>query len=310
MPPLHLPGLLPALSLTFASLFPIASCMCYVSNGSAVLNWGSDSVYQPCSRDSSNPLSTICCAINRSNPPGGNIANGFTQDICLPSGLCQNILVNADGDTVYAYWRDYCTVNDYTSSKCLDVCTGNGEASPGGTAEVTPCGANNTVTKWCCGQNNTACCFEDSAQNIPVSLGVSSTSSSSASSSSTSSSSTSSSSTTTSASATTTTISTPSSTTSSNSNNNNTGLTTGDKAGIGVGIAGGAVLFVGLGLSIAWFRRRRKEKPAAYELRTPQGAYSDAPKYAQFSPAPLSEMGGREPSEMAAEEERRPVEMA
>jgi len=126
MPPLRLPGLLPALSLTLASLFPIASCMCYVSNGSAVLNWGSNSIYQPCSRDSSNPLSTICCAINRSNPPGGNIANGFTQDICLPSGLCQNILVDANGDTVYAYWRDYCTVNDYTSSKCLDVCTGNG----------------------------------------------------------------------------------------------------------------------------------------------------------------------------------------
>ena len=126
MPPLRLPGLLPALSLTLASLFPIASCMCYVSNGSAVLNWGSNSVYQPCSKDSSNPLSTICCAINRDNPSGGNIANGFTQDICLPSGLCQNILVDANGDTVYAYWRDYCTVNDYTSSKCLDVCTGKG----------------------------------------------------------------------------------------------------------------------------------------------------------------------------------------
>lgn len=298
MPPLRLPGLLPALSLTLASLFPIASCMCYVSNGSAVLNWGSNSAYQPCSRDSSNPLSTICCAINRSNPPGGNIANGFTQDICLPSGLCQNILVDANGDTVYTYWRDYCTVNDYTSSKCLDVCTGNGEASADGTAEVTPCGTNDTVTKWCCDHNNTACCFEDSAQNIPVSLGVSSTSSSS---------------TTTSASATTTTIPTPSSTTSSNSNNNNTGLTTGDKAGIGVGVAGGAVLFVGLGLSIAWFQRRRKEKPAANELHMPQGAYSDAPKYAQFGPTPLSEMGGVEVSEMAAEEgaeERRPVEMA
>jgi len=45
----------------------------------------------------------------------------------------------------------------------------------------------------------------------------------------------------------------------------------------------------------------------------PQGAYSDAPKYAQFGPAPLSEMGGGEVNEMAAEEgaeERRPVEMA
>ena len=126
MPPLRLPGLLPTLSLTLASLFPITLCMCYVSNGSAVLNWGPNSVYQPCSNDSSNPLSTICCAINRSNPSGGNVANGFTQDICLPSGLCKNILVDANGDTVYAYWRDYCTVIDYTSSKCLDVCTGNG----------------------------------------------------------------------------------------------------------------------------------------------------------------------------------------
>ena len=36
------------------------------------------------------------------------------------------------------------------------------EASADGTAEVTPCGTNDTVTKWCCGHNNTACCFEDS----------------------------------------------------------------------------------------------------------------------------------------------------
>lgn len=281
MPPLRLPGLFPALSLTLASLFPIVSCMCYSSNGSAVLNWGPDSVYQPCSNDSSNPLSTICCAINRSNPSGGNIANGFTQDICLPSGLCQNILVDANGDTVYAYWRDFCTVNDYKSSKCLDVCTGNGqEASAGGTAELTPCGINDTVTKWCCGHNNTACCFEDSAQNIPVFLGISSTTS-------------------TPTSASITTTSPPP--TASSSTSSNSGLTTGDKAGIGVGVASGVLFFIGLGLSIACFRPRRKEKPAAYELHTPQGAYSDAPKYAQFSPAPLSELGGGEVSELAAE---------
>ena len=126
MPSLRLPGLLFSLSLTFASLFSIASCMCYVPNGSAVLNWGPNSAFQPCSHDPSDPLSTICCALNRANPSGGSIFYGPTQDICLPSGLCQNILIDANGDTVYEYWRDYCTVDDYTSSKCLDVCTGNG----------------------------------------------------------------------------------------------------------------------------------------------------------------------------------------
>jgi hypothetical protein len=36
----------------------------------------------------------------------------------------------------------------------------------------------------------------------------------------------------------------------------------------------------------------------------PQGAHSNAPKYAQFSPTPLSGMGGGEASELVAEEGR------
>lgn len=101
-------------------------CMCYAQNGSAVFNWGPRSIYQPCSNDTSNPLSTICCATNRSNPPGGSIDDGFTADICLPSGLCQNILTDSDGSTVYSYWRDYCTDSEWREGKCLSVCTGDG----------------------------------------------------------------------------------------------------------------------------------------------------------------------------------------
>ena len=49
---------------------------CYLPNGTTVPGWSSASVYQPCSQDSTNPLSSICCATNRNNPSGGSIKNG------------------------------------------------------------------------------------------------------------------------------------------------------------------------------------------------------------------------------------------
>lgn len=118
----------PSFPIIFLLSFLVSqvSCMCYAANGSAVWNWGPESIYQPCSNDSSNPLSTICCATNRANPPGGSISDGFTADICLPSGLCQNILTDEDGTVLYAYWRDYCTISQWTKDKCLKVCTGDG----------------------------------------------------------------------------------------------------------------------------------------------------------------------------------------
>ncbi|OCL12977.1 hypothetical protein AOQ84DRAFT_226595 [Glonium stellatum] len=295
MPSFQLPGLLPALSLTAALLLPFASCMCYVSNGSAVLNWGPDSVYQPCSDDSSNPLSTICCAINRPNPSGGNITNGFTQDTCLPSGLCENISTDKNGNIVYAYWRDYCTVSDYTSSKCLDVCTGYGQASSDGTAELTPCGTGNNVTKWCCGHGNTACCSEDSVLNIPISLGVSSASSSVSSSVTTSITSS------TTPPTSTSTAEFPFNTTPPPLPSTSTGLTTASKAGIGVGAAAGAIFFIGLSIWVGLFLRRKK-KTEAYELQSQQASYGEAPKDAQVSTTPLPELGGREVGELAGEE--------
>ncbi|OCK85272.1 hypothetical protein K432DRAFT_287065 [Lepidopterella palustris CBS 459.81] len=90
----------------------------------------SDSIYQPCSNDHSNLLSTVCCATNQPNSPGKNIANGFTQDICLLSSLCKNILTDANGEILYAYGKGYCTTNDYKSTKCPDVCTEDDFSAP------------------------------------------------------------------------------------------------------------------------------------------------------------------------------------
>jgi hypothetical protein len=41
----------------------------------------------PCSAPG---LSTICCATNRTNPPGGDASAGETRDECLPNGVCRN----------------------------------------------------------------------------------------------------------------------------------------------------------------------------------------------------------------------------
>lgn len=57
---------------------------CYFANGTALPNRPGYLQYQACNG------SSICCGLNRSNPPNGDRADGFTMDECLPNGLCQN----------------------------------------------------------------------------------------------------------------------------------------------------------------------------------------------------------------------------
>ncbi|EED22200.1 hypothetical protein TSTA_094460 [Talaromyces stipitatus ATCC 10500] len=95
--------------------------VCYRLNGDSV----SDPIFQPCG----NPGTTsMCCATNRTNPSGGNYDNGYTADVCLENGICQNkiFVTYEDGDTtlVTLYYRDYCTSSNWTKDGgCLNVCT-------------------------------------------------------------------------------------------------------------------------------------------------------------------------------------------
>lgn len=94
------------------------TAVCYDPSGDSV----SDPSFQPCGN-------SMCCATNRTNPPGGNYDHGFTADQCLENGLCENkIQVNyEDGDTglVTLYYREYCTSSNWTNNAGgrLDVCT-------------------------------------------------------------------------------------------------------------------------------------------------------------------------------------------
>lgn len=75
---------------------PTSSQQCYYPSGNKT-----STAYQPCSKNSADPLSTICC-----NPDLG--------DTCLPNGLC---LVSGG-----YFWRKFCTQEDWTGGKCLDAC--------------------------------------------------------------------------------------------------------------------------------------------------------------------------------------------
>jgi hypothetical protein len=68
---------------------------CRFKNGTALPSEGFYNCYQPC------PGSSVCCALNRDNTPGGNVSLGLTRDECLPNGLCQN---RATGRKVATQW--------------------------------------------------------------------------------------------------------------------------------------------------------------------------------------------------------------
>lgn len=106
---------------TLLAFISTAATVCYDPNGDTK----SDPIFQPCGNSGT---TSMCCASNRSNPSGGNYANGLTADVCLENGLCENkIFVTYDqGETtlVTLYYRDYCTSSNWkTGGGCLNVCT-------------------------------------------------------------------------------------------------------------------------------------------------------------------------------------------
>lgn len=108
---------------TLFILLPSAAYgVCYYPNGESV----SDPAYQPCVSYAGS--TSMCCATNRTNPSGGNLANGNTVDICLENGLCEDDYSYTDdnGTTIKVtqYYRDFCTSTDWTTNDaCLNVCT-------------------------------------------------------------------------------------------------------------------------------------------------------------------------------------------
>lgn len=95
---------------------------CYHPNGLIQ----TDAYHAPCSDVLNNPLNTMCCAIDRKNPSGGVITDGYSADICLPNGLCkQSWKDNENSTTSTSYYREECTVKDWKSGKCLAVCLSN-----------------------------------------------------------------------------------------------------------------------------------------------------------------------------------------
>ncbi|KAF2473535.1 uncharacterized protein BDR25DRAFT_123754 [Lindgomyces ingoldianus] len=132
-----------------APIIPRALAKCYFSNGTIV----TDPIYEACPN-----VPTVCCALNRSNPPGGDIADGETADECLPNGVCQNRFVS-NGSSYTRYYRDYCTEPNWESGKCLNICIENALSVP-----IAPCNKTSTSKNWCCGPDRD-CCSKDS--NLP-----------------------------------------------------------------------------------------------------------------------------------------------
>ncbi|EAW22134.1 uncharacterized protein NFIA_008110 [Aspergillus fischeri NRRL 181] len=245
----------PSKKLVFLSLFSLAispvSSTCYYPNGTA------DDHYQPCSRVQG--VNGMCCALDRTNSPGGPDSKGFTADICLENGLCQNIVQKVStGQMVYTYWRTLCTSADWSTNGCLNVCTG-GEVYPGHTVPLTPCENTPESKTWCCGQNNTACCGTSEAITLAPTLavGLVASTSTAASTSVSTVSPSSSSSATTAASVPSTAIS------ASASQPRDSSLSTGAKVGIGIGVGVGSVAVFGAlaVLLVRWRRRVSSRRP-------------------------------------------------
>jgi hypothetical protein len=174
--------------LSLLQLFTVhhVQAQCYLPNGTVT----TDLYHNRCTNDTSNPLNTICCAVDRAPLPGTYTENGYTKDECLDSGICRNRYEDADGRRGVTYWREECTEKDWRSGKCLNVCTDDvslvhyttprpnkreslklppeQEADVrqvnGGTHEMTPCDGTANSTTWCCG-NSASCC-----ETLPITI--------------------------------------------------------------------------------------------------------------------------------------------
>ncbi|OJJ07740.1 hypothetical protein ASPVEDRAFT_88981 [Aspergillus versicolor CBS 583.65] len=208
------------LLLFMSFLLTTAKAKCYYPNGDSE----NGLEHQPCI--SVEGQESFCCSLNRTNPPGGSLDDGYTVDFCMKNGLCKNV---ADGDTV-TYFRSMCSTPEWPEANCLDPCRGS---DTGATPPMTPCDGTENSTVWCCG-DKADCCGTTSAVTIaPVLAAVASASSPS-----------------------TSATATPSDTPSTPSTADSSSLSTGAMAGIGVGaVIGTMVILAGLGYF--WMRHRK-----------------------------------------------------
>ncbi|KAH8698473.1 hypothetical protein BGW36DRAFT_426180 [Talaromyces proteolyticus] len=124
---------------------------------------------------------SMCCATNRASPPGADatgIYNSSTRDICLSNGLCENVFHDTTTEAVESlYWRNSCSNESWEDGNCLNECMEEGAS------EMTPCDkeAGGNSTTWCCGHANTSCCESNPITLSPTLYRFSSTTSASAS---------------------------------------------------------------------------------------------------------------------------------
>ncbi|OKL58595.1 hypothetical protein UA08_06286 [Talaromyces atroroseus] len=266
------------LKIYSAFLFaPLAMAVCYYPNGYSE----SSAEYQPCYNDTGR--TSMCCGFNRTNPSGGSRSDGATADICLPNGLCENDWTTTDdnGTTTMntAYFRDQCTVSDWTDAGCLNVCTSQTNPGIGSSSDwaiLTPCDGTSNSSTWCCGSGNTTCC--DTAEAITLAQVFSGTATTTATTSSSTSSATS---TITSSSSAASTSSTSTSTPSPSSAPSE--LSSGAKAGVGVGVAVGGIAII-FGVLLFFLRRRQRT-----------ASHPSAMGYARPPPPPPDELLVKEP---------------
>ncbi|KAF2442784.1 hypothetical protein P171DRAFT_486764 [Karstenula rhodostoma CBS 690.94] len=226
---------------------------CYANNGSLYTN--SKAIYVPCNITAiENGEHSSCCAIG---------------DLCMTNGLCMEQANEAKGAN--HYWRNGCTDKTWKDPACPNYCRGKEEPDhfnafifycfePKNEFCCTPQG---TLEAGVTGRNTSCCNDEDLVfkANAPVVVGVaaaalpriSTTSSASSSASSTSSSRHLISTTSATAAVKSVTSSTPSPTASSES----PGISSGAKAGMGVGITLGVLAVLAI-IGALFFMRRRK----------------------------------------------------
>ncbi|KAH7070781.1 hypothetical protein BKA63DRAFT_84333 [Paraphoma chrysanthemicola] len=299
-----------------------AQSLCYFSNGTTLPETPGYNEYIPCS---SGPT-TICCGLNRADPPGGNRTKGFTKDECLPNGLCRNRWVdNKNIETVSyvpslstddpllirnpRYWNNFCTEKDVTSSKCLNLCPSS--RLDFGHARLTPCNGRADSERWCCG-TSIDCCASNGVISLaqvlggalssstatsatPTTIPISRTASSSARSS------------LASESARGAEAAATSNSSLSNQGDRKTGLSTGAIVGIAVGVVAGVVL---LGAAIFFTQRAKTYKQKATASNLAEASQGQAPCYEaqgqevvaeKDAYAYRSELPGAPPAELHAE---------
>ncbi|KAF2646827.1 hypothetical protein P280DRAFT_464988 [Massarina eburnea CBS 473.64] len=285
-----------AFFVLLGSCFSLVESKCFLPDGSAATNsqWG------VCSEDASNPLSSICCALNRTNVAGGKSSDGLTADTCLPNGLCQNESEDDSGNHHFTYQRAYCTTADWNSGKCLTTCGATGT----GFKQMTPCDGTSTSDRWCCG-NTKNCCNADNKIDIVTLAAKFGESSSTAKASSTPTSSGSSNTASNTASASTSNAS--SATSSPTSASEATGLSTGAKAGIGIGAVVGCAALVGVGVWLTLASRRKNGKAGSAETPELDGHYAaDAKRPYMIAEGSIHEASHRDTGELSGQTFTRP----